>query len=178
MAEDTETTTETSEAAAEIVVDAKALQAEVDKWKETSRKWETRSKENLSVAQKAEAARLEALPEAERMVEEARAQARAEVLTEVASARVEDAVRLASAGRTVDVDALLEGLDKSRFLTKDFTPDTAAIAKWIDRVAPAAEKQDPARGPLDLGQGDRGRTPALNDDDALLGSLNAVLGIG
>jgi dsDNA-specific endonuclease/ATPase MutS2 len=152
-----------------------ALRAELEKVKAASRKWEARSKENLTAAQQAEAARLAALPEAERAVEQARTEARQEVLLEVASARVDDAVRIAAAGRAIDVDAILEGLDRRRFITADAQPDTPAIAAWIDKVAPKPE--DETRRVLDLGQGARGSTTALNDDDGLLKALKGSLGI-
>lgn len=107
-------------------------------------------------------------------MEKALVQARQEATLEAAQgfgARLVDAeVKAAAAGRQVDVDALLDGLDRTRFLTDDSEPDTAAIAAWVDRIAPQKT------GPLDLGQGVRtASTTPLDPRAADLAQIEADL---
>jgi hypothetical protein len=150
------------------------LAAEIEKWKAQARKHEDRAKANAAAAKELEQVRAAAMTDQERAVAEARAQARTETLKEVGAERVADAVRVAAAGRLVDVDALLEGLDRTRFLDADGQPDVAAITTWVDRVAPK-----PSEGPAgfpDLGQGARTPSHALNGDP-LTRDLKNVLGI-
>lgn len=125
---------------------------------------ERKARRDAEKAAKTAAAELDALrkqsmSEQERAVAEARDAGRAEALAEVAADRVDDAVRAAAAGKSVDVDALLEGLDRNRFVS-DGQPDREAIQGWIDRVAPAATQATPT---VDLGQGVRNTMP-LNGD--------------
>jgi multidrug efflux pump subunit AcrA (membrane-fusion protein) len=131
----------------------KALQAELD----------TLKAQTMSETEKA-------IDQARR---EAAQEARTATLREVGGERVADAIRVASAGRNVDVDALLEGLDTGRFLGDDGQPAVDDIAGWIDRIAPAAEGTPPFP---DLGQGARTDSMALNGDP-LLKSLKDKLGI-
>lgn len=152
------------------------LAAELEKWKTRSRKNEDRAKANAEAAKELERLKREALPEQERMIEEARAKARAEALAEVGADRVDDAVKLAAAGRPVDADALLEGLDRGKFIGENGQPDHAAISAWVDRVAP---KQETPSLAADLGQGARTSTNAgaipLNSPQ-LLSDLKAAVG--
>jgi hypothetical protein len=142
---------------------------------EHSRKWEDRAKANAKAAEELEKLRQESMTEQERAVEAARTEARQQVLAEVGSSRVEDAVRVALAGRPVDPDALLEGLDRSRFLNDDGTPDRDGIAAWVDRIAPAP---DPSKAPpADLGQGARTSSSSsvgLGSDPLLDGVKRAI----
>lgn len=149
--------------------------AEAEKFQALHKKQEARAKANADAARELERIKREALPEQERLVAEAIAAARAEVLNEVGSVRVDDAVKLAAAGRNVDVDALLEGLDRSRFLA-DGQPDTAAITAWVDRIAPAPDPDAPT-GVIDLGQGARVDQTLALGSDPLLQALNHTLGI-
>lgn len=124
-----------------------------------------------AVTAELDALRKQSMSDTDRAVAEARDAGRAEALAEVAADRVSDAVRVAAAGRSVDVDALLEGLDRGRFVS-DGQPDREAIQEWVDRVAPATE-QTPQ--PVDLGQGVRSTMP-LNGD-GIENSLKQALGI-
>jgi hypothetical protein len=94
----------------------------------------------------------------EKAVEAAKAEARSEALKTVGVRLVDAEVKAACAGRKVDVAALLEGLDRTKFLTDDGEPDSDAIEKWVDKVAPSKA------GPLDLGQGARGRNGSGGSD--------------
>lgn len=152
------------------------LAAEVEKWKALARKHEGKAKSNATAAQELEKLRLQSMTDQERAVEQARAEARAETLREMGASRVDDAVRVAVAGRPVDVDALLEGLDRSRFIDDDGQPDRDAIASWVDRVAPKPNDEPAAGQFLDLGQGARTGDLALNGDP-LQRTLEQKLGI-
>lgn len=166
---DAETKPETTEEPSPDV-----LQAEVDKWKALSRKHEEKAKANAAAAKELEQVRMSSMSDQEKAVETARAEARAEALREVGSVRVDDAVRIAAAGREVDVDALLEGLDRSRFLTDDGQPDTDAVTAWVDRIAPVKEATPSFP---DLGQGARGTPAVALNDDALTAALKSKLGV-
>lgn len=136
--------------------------AELEKWKAQARKHEERAKANAKAASELEQLRRQSMTDLEKAVDEAKAAGRAEALREIGGERVADAVRVAAAGRPVDVDALLEGLDRARFLTEEGQPDTAAITAWVDKVAPKGEERPP--GFPDLGQGARTSALPLNGD--------------
>jgi hypothetical protein len=145
---------------------------EAEKWKALAQKHEKRAKDNATAAAELEKVKLDAMSDTEKAVELARQQARAEVLTEVGGELVDLAVRAAVADRQVDVDALLEGLDRSRFLTPEGKADTDAIQKWVDRIVPANPGSRPL---LDLGQGARDtKDMALNGDPLLQSVMNKV----
>jgi hypothetical protein len=142
--------------------------AEHDKLQREARKWEDRAKSNSTAAKELEDLRKQSMTEQEKAVEQAKAEARKEAFGLVGSRLVDAEVKAAVAGRNVNVDALLEGLDRSRFLTDDGEPDTKAITKWVDALVPA----DPAKpGFPDLGQGARGSASADTAGDA----MNALL---
>lgn len=149
------------------------LAAELEKWKSQARKHEQRAKANAEAAKELEKLRSESMTEQERAVEAAKAATRAELLIEVGSRLVDAEVRAAAAGRSLDVDALLDGLDRSRFIDDDGEPDRDAIASWVDRIAPQGTDTPPR---VDLGQGVR--TPeSLGNDDELTRGLKSALGI-
>ena len=92
---------------------------------------------------------------------EAREAARSEVLGELGAERVADAFRVAAAGRGLDVDEVIDGINLAKFVGEDGTPDRDAVAAFVDRIAP---EREPA-SPPDLGQGARGggqQAPGLN----------------
>ncbi len=93
------------------------------------------------------------MTELDRALDEARTEARAETVRELGGRLVDAEVRAAVAGRSVDVDALLEGLDRTRFLGASGDPDRDAITAWVDRIAPPPDPNRP--GSFDLGQGVR-----------------------
>lgn len=140
---DTSSTTET-------VTEETDMVAEAEKWKAMARKHERAAKQ---AAKELDEARRSAMSADERAIDEARAAGRAEAKAELAVDRAADAVRAAAAGRNVDVEALLEGVDPSKFIT-DGSPDRKAIAEWLDRIAPVAatQQQQPmtqlAQGPM------------------------------
>lgn len=124
--------------------------AEAEKFKALHRKQEERAKANANAAKELEQLRQATMSDTEKAVEIARQQARAEALAELGGELVSEAIRAAVAGRGVDPDALLEGLDPTRFITEDGRPDRDAITAWVDRIAPKSQNGFP-----DLGQGAR-----------------------
>jgi hypothetical protein len=148
--------------------------AEVEKWKALARKHEDRAKANSSAAKELEQLRQASMSDLEKAVAIARQEARTEALRESGTRLVDASVRLAAAGRGVDVDALLDGLDRNRFLTDEGEPNEKAILQWVDRLVP---KPDTGSRPFpDLGQGSRAAALPLNGDP-LLADLKAKLGI-
>lgn len=102
------------------------------------------------------------MTESEKAIADARAEGRAEAMKTTGVRLVDAEVKAAAAGRKGDVGALLEGLDRSRFLTDDGEPDSKAIAAWVDKVLPSKA------GPLDLGQGARGGSGGTTDMNQLI----------
>lgn len=139
------------------------LAAEVEKWQKLSRKNEDRAKANAKAQQELEALKLQSMSDQERAVETARSEARNEALREFGETRVGDAFRVAAAGKAIDVDDVLDGINLARFLADDGQPDTEAITTWVDKIAPPADTT--GRVP-DLGQGARagGSHTPLNGD--------------
>lgn len=135
---DTTTTTDTSTDTGD----------EAAKWKALARKHERESK---AAATELEKLRKATMSDTEKAIDEARKAARSEVLAELGSELVDSAVRVAVAGR-LDVDTVLEGLDRSKFLDEDGKPDTKKIGAWIDKLAPKGSEK---RSATDVGQGAR-----------------------
>lgn len=140
---------------------------------------ERRLRKDAEKAHKAATAELEKLREAsmseqEKAVSAAKAEGRTEALREAGTRMVDAEVRAAATGRNVDTDALLEGLDRSKFLDADGDPDRDSITAWIDRVAPAQQERTPDGFP-DLGQGTRS-TATSRETDPLLQTLKKMSG--
>jgi hypothetical protein len=159
-------TTETTETGTDTAPD---LTAEVEKWKAQARKHEERAKANSTAAKELEALKQQTMSDTEKAIEAARNETRVTVLREVASKLVDAEVRAAAAGRSIDADALLDGLDRTRFLTDEGDVDRDALTEWMDRIAPKSTASDPFAG-IDMGQGTRTRSDdplALNGDPML-----------
>lgn len=151
--------------------------AEIAKWKEMARRHETQAKANKAAATELETLKKQSMTDQEKAVEAARQEARKEVLGEVGGKLAEAAIRVAGAGRNVDLDALLEGVDASKFLDDAGDPDTKAITAWMNRVAPKVDPTDPPPpGRRDLGQGPRGLPPKTTSDP-LEDHLKSILGV-
>lgn len=178
VAADTATEATTTEAAVtetvETDTDTTDYKAEAEKWKNQARKHEERAKANASAARELEQFRTAAMSDQEKAVEAARAEGRTEALRESGTKVVDAEVRAAAAGRSVDIEALLEGLDRAKFLGDDGEADRDAITAWVDRVAPKPEPTE--AGFPDLGQGVRGQAQALNGDP-LLRDLKSKVGV-
>lgn len=142
--------------------DSRDWKTEYERLQQESRKWEERAKANAPAVKELEKLRRESMTELERVREEGKSEGRTEAARTVASRLVTAEVRAAAAGRPLDVAALLEGFDPTRFMTDDGEPDAKAITKWLDRIAPVGERKFP-----DLGQGVRG-SEAPQDMNALI----------
>lgn len=146
------------------------LTAELDKWKAQARKHEERAKANAKAAQELEEFRKQSMTETERAIEQARIEGRQQTLAEVGSKVAAAEVRAAATGRmsAEQIATLLDGLNLARFVGEDGEVDSAAVAQFVDGIAPP--KDDTAPSPLDLGQGNRGTGagPAKTDMDSLL----------
>lgn len=140
--------------------------AEAEKLTREARKWEDRAKQNHTAAKELETLRQQSMTETERAVAAARAEAAQEVALRYGSRLVDAEVRAAAAGRTIDVSTLLEGLDRSRFLTEDGEPDVKAISAWVDKLSPPPV--EPAKpGFPDVGQGARGTASSASPSTAM-----------
>lgn len=169
----TQTATDTNEATADTAPD---LAKEVEKWQALARKHEDRAKANATAAKELEKLRTESMSDMEKAIAQARQEAATEATKGFGARLVDAEVKAAAAGRPVDVDALLEGLDRNRFLTDDGEPDQAAISAWVDRIAPVRDEAA-AVLPTDLGQGVRPGASAALNGDPLLRDLKSKLGI-
>lgn len=134
---------------------------------------ERQARRDADKAAKALKAELDALKAAqmtdtEKAIADAVAKARAEVMAEVGSSLVDAEFKAASAGFTLDVDALLENLDRRKFMGEDGKPDKARIGEFVTKLAPA--KRSTA---TDTGQGARpnGNGPAQITDRAVLKTM-------
>jgi hypothetical protein len=151
-----------TEQPASPVQSEKDWKVEHEKAVAASRKWEERAKANNDARKELDELKKKGMTDIERATAEAHAAGVAEAMKTVGARLVDAEVRAAAAGRQVDLDALLEGLDRSKFITDDGEVDSKAIAKWVERVAPLQA----GAAPLDLGQGARPGTdtaPDMND---------------
>ena len=139
--------------------------ADATDWKAEARKWEARAKENSGAAKAAEEARLDAMTESERAVEEAKQSARAEAATEYGKRLARTEFDAAAGRRNPDFDtaSALEFVDLSRFLDENGEPDPKAIKAAVDRLVPAVQAGAPG---FDLGA--RGGAPKGTDFNQIL----------
>lgn len=174
---DTAATTETTEIVATETTetDAPDLTAEVEKWKALSKKNEDRAKANAEAAKELEKFRQQSMTETEKLVEQARAEARTATLAEAGGKVARAEIRAAAAGRLdqAALDVLIDGLNLAKFLDDDGEVDTAKVAAFVDGIAPKAEEDEKPAGFPDLGQGARSTTP-LNGDPLLRDVKNAL----
>jgi hypothetical protein len=142
MAEETTATTETTTvetqtAATEPVAGTESKTFDEDYVKGLRSEAAKHRTEAKQLASRLEELERASMSDQEKAVATARSEARMEAIKEVGGRLVDAEVRVAASGRNVDVDALLEGLNRSRFLKEDGEPDSNAIADWVDRIAPA-----------------------------------------
>lgn len=144
----------------------------VEFWKQQARENEKRAKANAEAVKELDKLKAASMTELERAVNEAKASSRVEVLREVGADRARDAVRVALAGRTVDVDALLEGFGADAFVNDDGTPNVAKVQEWANRIAPATDAPGKPRVPAGVrDNGSPKADPAKEFADFLDGQL-------
>lgn len=128
-------------------------------WRHYARQHEQRAKDRADYdALKAKADQFDELQrqqmsDHDRAVEQARSEARAEVLAEAGARMVDAHIEAAVTAQRLtqdQADVLLDGLDRTKFLTDEHTVDTAKVSALLDRFAPDKGKRFP-----DLGQGRR-----------------------
>ena len=126
-------------------------------WKAEARKWEARAKENSGAAKAAEKARLDAMSESERAIEEAKQTARSEAATSFGKRLARTEFDSIAGRRNPDFDtaSALEFVDLSKFLDESGEPDTKAIKAAVERLVP-----EPAGGPPSFDGGSRTPTAA------------------
>lgn len=153
---------------ATTTTDATDTAAELAKWKALAQKHEERAKANHSAKLELEKLQAAQMSDTEKAIAEAKAATRAEVLAEFGSSLVDAEFKAASAGLTLDLDALLDNLDRAKFLAEDGKPDKARIGEFVSKLAPA--KRSTA---TDTGQGARkdGTGPAQITDRAVLQTM-------
>lgn len=142
----------------------KDWEAEAAKWKALSRKHEERAKANADAAAELEKVRNESKTDAEKAIESARAEGRTEALKEVTNRLVDAEFRIAAAGKPVNIDALMDGLDRSRFVNDENEVDTEKVVKFIEGLTPAQK--------ANLGQGARGNSTKKSTADLFAESLD------
>jgi len=137
------------------------LQAQIEELTQHSRKWEARAKENSGAAKAAEKARLDAMTESERAIEEAKQSARAEAATEYGKRLARTEFDAAAGRRNPDFDtaSALEFVDLSRFLDENGEPDPKAIKAAVERLVPTG---DTGPAGFDGGARSTSKTPDFN----------------
>ncbi len=171
---ETEVPAETATPETTEAPDPEALARELDKWKQQSRKHEERAKANANAAKQLDEIRKQQMDDTERAVADARVEAQAEAAKHWGGRTVIAEIRAAAKDRNVDVDALAEGIDPTRFIV-DGEVDNDAISAWVDRLAPLASE---APRPVTLGQGARPDASAMAlNGNPLLESLKQKLDI-
>lgn len=103
-----------------------------------------------------QAERAKGLSDADRAIQDAKAAGFAEAQMEAGKRLARAEIRALASEKGLDVTALLEDLDLSRFVGDDGEPDDAVIASAIKRWAAIAPQPNRPRG--DVGQGARSKT--------------------
>lgn len=163
-----ESTAETADTAPPET-DDRDWKAEAEKWQALARKNEERAKSNSQAAKELEKVRAAAMTETEKAVAEAKAAGVAEAARQAGPRIVRAEFRAAAAGQ-VDkqtLDAYLEDVDLTKFLTDDGEPDIKAIEARIKRLGGGK--------PADFDGG--ARTPAAKPTD-MNAQIRQLAGLG
>lgn len=136
------------------------LGQQVEYWKAQSRKHEGRANSMADYSElKAKAeklAEIEAanMTEQQKAVADAAKEARESTLREVGSRLVDAQFTVAAAGRMDEerLKALLDGVDRSRFMKDDGSADADRVKAFVDSVAPQQKQQEQRH---EFGQGSR-----------------------
>lgn len=116
-------------------------------WKAEARKWEARAKENSKAAAELEKVRAANMTEQEKAVAEAEKRGRTAAALEAGRRLAAAELRAAAAAKGVDLSALGDLIDTSRFVGEDGEVDTDAIKKAVDKLAKLTPaKTAPPRG--------------------------------
>lgn len=155
------------------------LGEQVEYWKANARKHEQNNKAMSDYAElKAKAEKLAEIEQAnmteqEKAVTAAAKEAREATLKEVGARLVDAQFTVAAAGRmdAERLSALLEGVDRTRFMKDDGSADADRVKAFVDSVAPAAKQQEQHH---EFGQGSRqgSAAPSVEAGMALYKQLN------
>jgi type IV secretory pathway VirB10-like protein len=155
-------------------------QATIEQTRTAARRAEERAKTSSSAARELETLRRQTMSEQERLVAEARDQARSEALREVAQERVSAKLAQFAAGRLDPgaVARITSVVTADAFLNDDGSINEKAIQEFVDGIAPKAPANppDPRFPDLSGGQGSRQPDQALNGS-GLEAALRAAVGI-
>ncbi len=164
----------------------KDWQAEAEKWKAMSRKHENA---NATALKELEQLRTAQMSESEKAIAEAEARGAQKALVGVRSELAEARLRVAATGKVADVDALVDLVDLSKFVTEDGV-NSAAIDAAVERFTKVLPAPTPQKfGSVELGPqgGDRPRqltrdnlrdmTPQQIEEARNKGQLDHLLGI-
>lgn len=181
MSEDTSTTTvETGEQTTPEVEPTEttkpAEDARITKANQEAASYRKQLRETQKQLEKLQQA---AMTESEKAAAEAEQRGRTAAMAEFGQRLVRAEFRAQAAGRVENLDEVLEDLNLAKFVSEDGEPDTAAIAKAVARLAPAAATEEKTRRPgprPDLSQGGTNNNMALNSDE-LTEALKAAVGI-
>lgn len=156
---------------------AEAL-AELDKWKNLSKKNEGLAKANKAAIDELRRRDEAAMSESEKAVAAARREGRIEALAESGARVVEATFRAAARDRleAKSIDTLLASIDRRTFMDDEGNVDTEAIVAFVESIAPPPARQEESKDPRwpDLGQGQQG-DPPLNSsglERALMQTVN------
>lgn len=163
------------------VQDSGGMEAELAKWKAMAQKHEGQAKVNAQAAKELEALRQQSMSDQERAVAEAKKVGRKEALFEVGGKLVTSELRATAAGRLDDkaIAAITGTLNVAAFLDGDGQVDSAAVAAFVDSIAPAPSEPPPdPRFPDFNAQSGGARTAPqpLGDTDGLLGAIKRLTG--
>jgi TolA-binding protein len=128
----------------------------------------TAEKQARSLQKELDELRQATMSEQEKAVEAAKAAGRAEAVLESGKRLARAELRAQGSEKGLDVTALIEDVDLSKFVGDDGEPDERAIAKAVDRWAAMAPASQRPRG--DVGQGVRGK-PVSQDPREAFASL-------
>jgi len=131
----------------------------VEELRKENAKYRTKANENSAAAKAAEDARIAAMSETERAIEEAKQAARSEAATTYGKrlARTEFDALAGRRNADFDTSQALEYVDLSKFLDENGEPDSKAIKAAVERLVPEAAGGAPG---FDGGA----RTPAKAED--------------
>lgn len=139
------------------VIEAPEAEPEITDWKAEAERWKTiadstdkrakrfqdESKANAAKAKELEEIKQQSMTEIERAVAAAEAEGEMKATRKMGARFVESEFRVALAGRPVNVQELLDGLNTDRFLDSDGNPDVPKITKFADANWPVGEESPP-----------------------------------
>lgn len=122
--------------------DGKDWKSEAEKWKSHARKWQERAKANSEAAKERDELKRNGMSEVEKKTAEAVAAARAEERVRAGERVARSAFMAAAKGRLANPKEVVEDINLRRYVDEDGEVDDEAIAKLVDKLAPASGTDD------------------------------------